>query len=169
MKKLLFLITLIAISILMCVVVNAKEYAPTNGIELNEAINEANTLNEDSTFTLNGDYSDYDVSAGYKITSQNVLTFNLEGDVTTKSRFLITGNLIVNLNSHTLTNATSRGGVEGSRFCIDKSGDVKGSLEVYNGSLTINDVCIAFQYGALKLHNVVINANEEAISLCPKS
>ena len=48
-------------------------------------------------------------------------------------------------------------------FCIDKSGDVKGSLEVYNGNLTINDVCIAFQYGALKLHNIVIEAGEEVI------
>ncbi len=163
MKRLLFIISLVAIMTLLCLVVSAKDYAPTNGAELNDAINEANTLSEDSTFTLNGDYSDYNVAAGYQITSQNTLTFNLTGDIITKSRFFITGKAIFNLNSHTLQNTTNKGGTEGSMFCIDKSGDVKGSLEVYNGNLTINDVCIAFQYGALKLHNIVIEAGEEVI------
>ena len=163
MKKILFLVSVVFLVGLMCIVAGAKEYAPTTGTELNEALTEANTLNEDSTFTLNGDYSDYNVSAGYKITSQNTFTFNLTGDITTKCRFYITGNLIVNLNSYTITNTSSKGGVEGSMFCVDKSGDIKGTLEVYNGNLTISDVCIAFQYGSLKLHDVTINANEEAI------
>ena len=80
MKKLLFIISLAVVMALMCIIVGAKDYAPTNGTELNDAINEANTLSEDSTFTLNGDYSDYNVAAGYQITSQNTLTFNLTGN-----------------------------------------------------------------------------------------
>ena len=165
MKKLLFIISIIAVMMLMCVMVGAKDYAPTNGAELNEAINEANTLNEDSTFTLNGDYSDYKADAGYQITSQNKLTFNLEGDIITHCRFYIIGKLVVNLNGHSITNKSGRGGANGSMFCLDKTSDnaQKGSLEVYNGNLTISDVCIVFQYGSLKLHDVIINANEEAI------
>ena len=165
MKKILFLISLAVIMALMCIAVGAKDYAPTNGTELNDAITEANTLNEDSTFTLNGDYSDYKVDAGYQITSQNKFTFNLEGDIITHCRFYITGNLVVNLNGYSITNKSGRGGISGSMFCLEKTSDnqYKGSLEVYDGNLTITDVCIAFQYGSLKLHDVTINANEEAI------
>ena len=165
MKKLLFIISLAVVMALMCIIVGAKDYAPTNGAELNDAINEANTLNEDSTFTLNGDYSDYKADSGYQVTSQNKLTFNLEGDIITHCRFYIIGKLVVNLNGYSITNKSGRGGANGSMFCLDKTSDnaQKGSLEVYNGNLTISDVCIVFQYGSLKMHDVVINANEEAI------
>ena len=164
MKKLIFLISLIALMAVLCLAVSAKDYAPTTGAELNDAINEAQTLNEASTFTLNGDYTDYSVSAGYQINYGSNFTFNLTGDVIVKCRFYITGSVVVNLNGHTIQNTASRGGLEGSMFCVDKTSDNnKGSLEVYNGTLTISDVCVAFQYGSLKLHDVTIKANEEPI------
>ena len=164
MKKLIFLVGLIALTFILCLAVGAKEYAPTTGAELNDAINEAQTLGEASTFTLNGDYTDYNVSAGYQIKHGSDFTFNLTGDVSVKCRFYITGKMVVNLNGNTIQNTASRGGLEGSMFCVEKTADNnKGSLEVYNGTLTISDVCIAFQYGSIKLHGVTINANEESI------
>lgn len=160
-KKVLFSLALIIFICLLSMLISAKEYSPQTGAELSAVINEITASSEDAIINLSGSYTDYKENAGYKIQTENKITFNLTDNTELASRLYIIGssNVVVNLNGYLLSNNTSRGGVEGSMFCIDDSA----SLEVYNGELFINDVCIAFEDGSLKLQNVSIEANEETI------
>ena len=163
MKRKAFLLIAMAmlVACMLAFGISAKEYNPTTGAELNSAISEAVTLNEDSIINLSGSYTDYNTNIGYTINSASKITFELKGDAELACRFFVTGEgtAIFNLNGYTITNKKSKGGVEGSFACIDEDG----TLEMYNGSVVINDVAFAFEDGALKLNGVNVTANEETI------
>ena len=161
-RMLLLIAMVIFVACMLAFSVSAKEYNPTTGAELNNAISEAITLSEDSVINLNGSYTDYRQDAGYTaINSSNKITFELKGDSEIACRFVINGAgmAVFNLNQYTLSNKTGRGGTNGCFFFVDDDG----ALEIYNGMVKISDVAITFQDGRIKLNNVNIDANEEVI------
>lgn len=160
-----FLLLTFVVAIVLCVFtisVSAKEYNPTTYAELKAAFVEIGTSTEEHTINLNGSYSSgYEIS-GFPVTSNGKITINLTGNSDVGCRFNITGEtqLVINLNTYTLKNSHSRGGDSGCQFLLNNK---KATVEAYNGTININDVCFWYYNGNIICENVNITANEETI------
>ena len=158
-KRILFGIMLLTLSVAFALCVNAKEYSPTTGDELNSVLAEIANQDEAAVIDLFGDYTSH--KSDYTISGASRVTFNFTGDCELAYRIVITGTseVVFNLNGYNLLNKSSRGGSSGCLILLDDDA----RLEIYNGSVNINDVGICFQDGTLKMEDVNFTANEEVV------
>jgi len=161
-KRILFALMMMALALVLCLGISAKEYNPTTSQEITDALTEINASSEENVINLSGAYTSGYSDSGYTVSTNKKLTINLTGDTEVCCRFNVTGEatLVLNLNGYTLNNSKQRGGDVGCQFVTNNA---KCSVEINNGTININDVCFWFYNGSIKCEGVTIVANEETI------
>ena len=150
------MLAIVSMLVFLAVSASAAEYSAANKSELNAAISSANETAEDDVIILTG--ADY-TGTTYNFDGNGKITVELTQNTTVNASIRIQGdtNLVFNLNTFELRNESRRQGNAGTMFFQSSQGS---RLEVYNGSLYINDVCFWLNAGELVCQDVDVTASE---------
>lgn len=167
MKGKIFLIALAALMLSCAFAIGAyaKEYNPTNGVELNQCFTEIKESQEDAVINLSGDYKDYDTSEGHTVSAPAgvSITLNLTGDTDIGCRMNIVTPTYVLVKLNGLTIRKTGAGRGGDQGCLFRLGATGAFLEFESGTIDSNDAGIYFHLGSLKMNGVYLVSSEEAI------
>ena len=164
-KKIIISLVLALVAVcIFAISVSAKEYSPKTTEELNAALAEITSSSEDNVIYLGGEGANYTtgtVDDGFEINCTGKLTINLVSDIALNCRWKITGgDVVFNLNKFKSKNTSSRGASVGSQFFMNNADS---TLEVYNGTIEIEDVCFWPQNGDIIAENVTFTSKEETV------